>query len=130
MRRIGFILMFMLYTFSSVGVSVTLHFCGGSFEHFSWGKHDSGPCSCGVGQMKKSCCKDVYLDWRISSKQVPSDEIIPTFASTDFIPQIVYSQEFQGFNLKSSSDLWSIETRPPPRWGGLQIFKAIRSFRI
>lgn len=130
MKKIGFILMFSIYTFSSLGISVTLHFCGGSFDHFSFGKDDKSPCTCGFGEMKRSCCKDVYLDCRISSKQISNEDVATTFQSSDFIIESFIPFENLAFLWFSDNFSWSNEYRPPPKWGGLEIFKAIRSFRI
>lgn len=130
MRKVGLIILILLYTIPSLGLNVTLHFCGGKYDHFSFGKDDGGTCGCGKGSMKKGCCKDIHFDCSLSEKQVtPESFVIPT-SDFQFIP------DKPSFTLETTSnyDFFNENLdyfeKVPPTQGNIPIFLVIRSIRI
>ena len=73
MKKFGSILLLIFYVVFSLGISVTVHYCGGEIDHFAFGKEDNGPCQCGDGPMKGNCCHDLFFGGQSFSDHVSTD---------------------------------------------------------
>jgi hypothetical protein len=68
MKRITTLLMIALYLIVISGITVSLHFCGGKFESFSFFS-EAGTNCCGGKKMKSDCCKSKTVTVKLTENQ-------------------------------------------------------------
>lgn len=66
MKSIYVILILILYSIPTVGLTITFHYCSGNYSSFSFGNSNTPGCSCG---MKKKCCEDKTITIKIVDEQ-------------------------------------------------------------
>lgn len=71
MRKAVIILLTFIYSLSAVGACVTIHYCGGEVASVSVFSAEGKKCMCPVkdGQMKKGCCENKTLTFKIKDDQ-------------------------------------------------------------
>jgi hypothetical protein len=75
MRVFFTLLLLFMYAIASIGVNVTLHYCGGKYTSFSVGKSDTISCVCGNKIVKKNCCEDKTISFEIDDDQTNAEEL-------------------------------------------------------
>ena len=80
MKRLTVILLLFCYMIPAVGLSVTVHYCGGKFTSISVLASDNPKCACGKKAIKKHCCKDETTIFKIKDTQNLSKTLTPSFS--------------------------------------------------
>lgn len=115
MRKVIVILLIFIYGFPSLGLSFSLHYCGGELTSFSLG-HEDHPCSCGSKVMKKDCCKDETITFKNDDKQQKTEPI--TLSIFGFYPVNLTKALFFDFSfstLVQNKEVQVYESPPPIR---------------
>lgn len=69
MKKASIILLLLCYLMPSIGMSVSVHYCGGKLASVSLMGSAEGRCACGKKPMKKNCCKDKTTTFKIKCSQ-------------------------------------------------------------
>lgn len=113
MRKFIVSIVLSLYIASSIGVCVSMHYCGDNLTSTSILAVSSPKCPCGSEKMKKDCCEDKEVAYTIDDYQNHESnssinfKLLPTFIAFDF-PKFDTYQE-----LKDNSVVF-IKYYPPP----------------
>lgn len=70
-----------MYLIPTMGISVTMHYCGGKVSSVSIISYHS-KCSCGKKAMKKDCCKDKTTFLKLKDTQNFSKSVVSNFSQT------------------------------------------------
>ena len=113
MKSLFILFLLFLYAMPSLGINVTLHYCGGKYTSFSIAKSNDNLCACGSKKLKKKCCEDKTISFEVDDEQTNSQEISISISKLYSYPKVLtYSFEF----LKNSKDAQEKEDYfyPPP----------------
>jgi hypothetical protein len=64
MKRALATIIFILYVISSIGISISVHYCGGEVSSVSFDSSSTEKCVCGSQKMKNECCKDILFSFK------------------------------------------------------------------
>lgn len=132
MKKFAILIMLVLYTVSSFGISITVHYCGGEWDHFSFGKVDNGPCKCGNGKMASDCCQDVVIGGLTFGEHTQSDiEAIDLFSKFEVVGCVSIHESSECYSkLSIEQQNWNIDSGPPPNKFESRLFISYRSIII
>ncbi len=75
-RQLSSIFLVSLYLLSSIGVSGSMHFCGGELASIVMIESDAHPCACGdEGSMEGGCCEDIDFCIKVDKQHKSQKEI-------------------------------------------------------
>lgn len=82
MRKIGAILVVLLYLLPVVGVTVSVHTCDGQITSSSINPFDLGQrCACGSKKMEKGCCQNETTSYSLDEDQQKAQFVFSGYAS-------------------------------------------------
>ncbi|MDZ4759059.1 MAG: hypothetical protein SGJ10_13100 [Bacteroidota bacterium] len=113
MRKIFAILLLFCYLIPAIGLSVSVHYCGGRLASFSIIGTDEAKCPCGDMPMKKDCCKDKTASFKIKDTQRNSKQII-VIVYKGFKQLPIASTPLYGINYTSIFSEQEIQFDHPP----------------
>ncbi len=112
MKKAFLILFCFIYSLSSAGVAVNLHYCGSKFVNASFTHSNERNC-CRVKMKKKNCCKEKSVFYKVQSNQDSGSKILSLknnvkqlnlfYTSTTFIIKLNPNLPFQ-FNADEPPD--------------------------
>jgi hypothetical protein len=107
------ILLTLLYTVASAGVSIKVHYCGKHFSSVSLFNVAEGDCCCKTVKKKASCCTDKDIKVSIKEVQKPASSVsfIPPYTSGFIVSGIQENTFLQAIR---PSFLVHIVNSPPP----------------
>ena len=84
MKRTSLILLILIYSASTFGVSLKKFYCCGKLESVTVVLNDTKEEKCGKGDSNDGCCKTTFQYLKVKDSQVPSAHIeVPLNFSTD-----------------------------------------------
>jgi len=91
MRRATAILLMFLYLIPAIGISGTVHYCGGEVASVTInGIGSSEKCACGSKRMVSDCCNDEDFSFQLDDEQYKTPSFSINIAkSFDFSPAII-----------------------------------------
>lgn len=116
-KRILGLLLFFLYLIPSIGISGSLHYCGGEVAAIVIIPTDEHPCACGPDEpMDGSCCQDKAFSLKIkdSHKNVNPQSFLSTSQSDFTILESNYFLINRVVTISSDSEKYIIEEVEPP----------------
>lgn len=130
MKRIASILLFLIYLVPAIGVSVTMHYCGGRLASASLRlRPESKVCPCGMKAVKRSCCKDKTVFIKLAADQSWIKVATPTFKNIEQKAALpVRSDRMPA--LTGTYQIHDTPYDPPPYSEGCRIFLRNRVVRI
>lgn len=129
MKKFLSISLLFLYLVSSIGIIISLHYCGGSLASLSLSQNASCCCDDNVKDMKEGCCKDEVKFIKITDDQNKAEYLVKKFSS---LVMDLPAQQHYFFNSKlidrSLSLLPVALARPPDRCNLIPAYKRNHSF--
>ncbi|MPT35129.1 MAG: hypothetical protein E2604_08570 [Flavobacterium sp.] len=86
MKKFLLTLLMLLYLIPAVGVNLSAHFCGQELASIHHSVTDADKCLCGIQPMKKSCCEDKQLQFKIDDNQQKAELLSPKFSNPFHVP--------------------------------------------
>ncbi|MFL5751842.1 MAG: HYC_CC_PP family protein [Bacteroidia bacterium] len=74
MKRITLIFILFFYLFSTTGIAVNIHYCGGRVSSVDFILKAKDSCPCGSKKVKKSCCKDKKHFFKVKDSHKVADK--------------------------------------------------------
>jgi len=100
MKKATIILLMLLYLIPAIGVTVSVHYCGGRLASVSLNPSDTEhKCPCGSKKMKKDCCKDVVNTLELDDDQKRPQPMLLNIGAIAIAHHVVACT--QAFNHKS-----------------------------
>lgn len=131
-KSAAIIVMTLFYLFTTCGVYIGMHYCGGNFKSLSFlpnGK--SNGCCCGTkDKQRKGCCKDKAFYIKIKDNQKSASQLNPILSSERMIVFV------NGFSLNLNYSFATLETlkpvypKPPPLISSEDLYLTHRSLLI
>ena len=115
MKKLITILLLIVYSTTTIGATVHVHFCMNKFVGWNLLQSDNDKCGkCGMKEdaTKKGCCKDEHKQLKIDGDQQKS--IVASFLDniqSPIIIQPIYSYNFQINKFEKVTDIYF---HPPP----------------
>lgn len=81
MKKFLVTLLMLLYLIPAVGVNLSAHFCGQELASVNHPVTEADKCLCGMQPMKKSCCEDKQLQFKIDDNQQKTELLSPKFSN-------------------------------------------------
>ena len=95
MKKIISILLLFLYLVPVIGINASVHYCGGKISSVSVGLEKTTKCTCGSKKMKKDCCKDKKISFKLTDNQQKTQVLtLNFFKIVDFQPSIIPDYTF------------------------------------
>jgi hypothetical protein len=127
MNRVLLFLLLLIYSTTSLGINVTLHFCCGEITSLSVNESFSENCICGV--KKKKCCTDKTISFQLKEKQIKSHKI--NFEFKKVLLQETFNQfRFTSDASNKTNSLTNYHTYQPPNSNNRPIFLLNQVFII
>lgn len=127
MKKLPVILLMLVYSLSSSGMSVTFHYCCGKLDDITFTSDYKKNCLDGKHFSKQKCCDNKKLDLKLKADQERTIKQLNINSSlTVFIPT-VYRTEFFSSNKKPVNEL---PTGPPLVTYSIPLFIQNCVFRI
>ena len=82
MKKIIVLLLLFCYLIPAIGLSVKQHYCGGKVTSISIIFTDNHSCPCGKKVMKKDCCKDKTIVFKLKDTQNFTKKFASNFSQT------------------------------------------------
>lgn len=81
------------YLFSMIGITGSIHYCGGMMASIDFIVLDEHNCPCGEMMMDSDCCKDEFFQFKVEDTHISdqtSQVILPVYAiiETNNIPNL------------------------------------------
>lgn len=129
MKRIFLYLMVLIYVIPTVGMSMTMHYCGGELSSIELGFTNTKSCGCSVKSEKKGCCDDKTVTIKSDTKHQKTNEAkVPKIKFEWSSPVLCASFDYQALLVEESVNTKSIYY-PPPLYKS-QLFILYNVFRI
>ncbi|MBL7766331.1 MAG: hypothetical protein JNJ58_09575 [Chitinophagaceae bacterium] len=129
MKRIYSISLLFLYLSFSLGLVVSLHYCGESLASFKLYEKSSCCCDENLGGKPDDCCKDEFKTLKVTTDQIQHEHEFKLHGhDLVFISQNHDVAEYATRNYGSSAFTLSTLPRPPDRSGQVPIYKQIHAF--
>ncbi len=131
MKKAISILLLVIYTSLSIGVSVSKHFCGGSLTEMAFFSSEKKQCACSLmrSKEKSDCCEDKISIVKLETDQNSAKTSTFYFAKIVHLSALPYfGVHFFPLKISLFTFKQSIkETLPPPK---VPLYLAFRVFRI
>lgn len=102
-----------MYVIPAIGITVSVHYCGGKISSLSLKFSDTHKCGCGNKKMKKNCCKDETKTFKIKDVQQHAASLFLNTSKAFEINKAIAFREISFFETISvSSNLYN--THHPP----------------
>jgi len=83
------------YLIASLGISGSMHYCGGNLASISFGSDGTNKCACGSENMEKDCCQDKDFYLRLDDGQQKPPQVSFDFSkSFDFDLAVLSVSQF------------------------------------
>lgn len=113
MKKLLVLIVLSLYITSSIGVCISLHFCGGKRTSTTVLSNTSPKCPCGSEKMKSNCCKDKRVTFTIDDYQKNESSIIINFKPLLSLVAFTFPTADENYELQDKKVI-SFKQYPPP----------------
>lgn len=115
-KRLLSILLMFLYLIPSIGVSGSVHYCGGEIAAVVIIPTDEHPCACGPAEpMDDGCCQDKAFSFKIKDNHKSADAKVLIAAISDFvIAKNNYSIRNVATPILEKKPIFRIKEKEPP----------------
>lgn len=115
-KRLLSLLLFFMYLIPSIGVSGSVHYCGGEVAAVVIIPTDEHPCACGPNEpMDGGCCQDEAFSFKIKDNHKSADAkvLVKGFDDVAFIQKVFSVTKFDA-PLSDKKVAWRIKGKEPP----------------
>ena len=129
MKRAALIPILFLYLIAATGMTVAAHYCKGKIVSVKFKLIDTHKCPCGTKAMKKDCCKNETIFFKITDEQQKAQAFSFSFKTVVDL-QVIFTDGFF-FPLTTLLSINHFSGIPPPlSYRELPIYIQNRVFRI
>ncbi len=113
MKKIIAKILMILYVIPLIGISITVHYCGGEISSISWFQTQDDKCDCGSEKMKGDCCQDKSFTFIANFEQIKSNKISDEVFNVVFFELPKVEQIFKHFDVSRLSQRKLYWQHPP-----------------
>lgn len=128
MKKALLFLLLLVYTLSSTGATINLHFCCGELDSVSLSAQKKDDCEkSGMGLSKERCCDNKHVELKVKTDQEPALKWVQTqrVVCVPFVKPLV-----QNPVMVQMVPLHRLPNGPPESFSSLPLFIQHRVFRI
>lgn len=117
MKKVAVLLLMFFYLIPAIGVTVSVHYCGGKVTSVSLNPFDAKrKCPCGSKKMKKDCCRDKNTTIKLDTVQKNTQQIF-NYVDVKFteLQTVILTKLFFEYNSVLSFSEISQSSHPPDR---------------